>query len=67
MGVELFSTDYVLLKDGEPLEPLDVIYDKQTVIEVERDGFLLHEGESFVAMTDLSDELKERYIKAMGD
>jgi hypothetical protein len=66
MGVELFSTDYVLLKHGEPLEPLDVMYAKQTVIELVRDGFVLRDGEAFVSMAHLPDGLKERYTKAMG-
>jgi len=63
----LYSTDYVILADGEPLESLDVIYSVTEVIKLINSGFALEKNEEFVAMTDLSDELKARYINALGD
>ena len=63
--VKLYKTDFVLLKDGQPLESLDIIYNESSVKELFEDGFELEEGEEFVRMTDLSKELKEQYIKVI--
>jgi hypothetical protein len=63
--INLYSTDYVILADGEPLESLDVIYSVTEVIKLINTGFALEKNEKFVAMTDLSDELKARYVKEL--
>ena len=60
--MKLFSTDFVLLKNGKPMESLDIIYAKESVEESIANGLILKEGEEFVAMTDLPKELQEMYI-----
>ena len=63
---ELSNEDYVLLKNGKPLESLDVIYHYTSVIEHFNDyEFNLENGEEFVCMTDLSPELQKEYIKEL--
>ena len=63
---QLSSEDYVLLKNGQPLESLDVIYHYTSVIEHFNDyEFNLENGEEFVCMTDLSPELQKEYIKEL--
>ena len=59
--IKLNDTDYVLLKNGEPVEGLDVRYDQSSVIDLFDSGFVLEEGERFVSMTELPLELQERY------
>tara|TARA_Y100001938_G_C7981676_1_gene374720 strand:- start:302 stop:550 length:249 start_codon:yes stop_codon:yes gene_type:complete len=62
--VILGSEDYVILYKGEPSEPLDVIYHFTSIIEMVNDrGLSLAEGEEVVCMTELSQELQDRYIK----
>lgn len=63
MHIELYDTDYVLFKDGKPLESLDIIYTGLLSIqELYDDGFKLNEGEKFVKMTDLPKKWKQKYI-----
>ena len=61
--IELYANDFVLLKDGEPMERVDIIYDQQTIDELFENGFKLHEGEEFVPMTDLPKALQALYIE----
>ena len=63
--VILHETDYVLLKEGKPLEELNVIYHYSSVVELFNDGFILNKGEEFVSMSDLSEEVKCKYIKIL--
>lgn len=65
MQIELHEDDYVLIKDGKPVEALDVIYDESSVIELFNEGFRLEDDEAFVSMTELPAELQEQYIKAI--
>lgn len=59
--MKLFSTDFVLLRNGKPMESLDIIYSQESVEETLANGFILKEGEEFVSMTDLPKELQEMY------
>lgn len=59
MEIELYDTDYVLFKDGKPVESLDIIYGK------DYDGFELEEGEEFIKMTELPVEWQEKYKEAL--
>lgn len=63
--MEFSEYDYVLIKNGQPLESLDVIYYFSSIIEMFNMGFKLEEGEEFVCMTDLPSELKNQYIKTL--
>ena len=60
--IELYATDFVLLKNGEPMEGLDIIYVQSSIDELYECGFKLQEGEQFVAMSDLPSEWKNKYI-----
>jgi hypothetical protein len=62
MHIELYDTDYVLFKDGKPLESLDIIYGQSAIQELYDNGFKLEKGEEFVKMTDLPKEWKQKYI-----
>jgi len=62
MTIQLYPTDFVLLKNGEPMEGVDIIYDQGFIDELYEHGFKLHEGEEFVAMTALPQELQDKYI-----
>mgnify|MGYP001326388178 CR=1 FL=1 len=62
--VELYSSDYVIVnkKTQEPVESLDVVYHYSTVIDLINTGESpLYEGVEFVSMTQLSEELQQRY------
>ena len=65
--IQLSNEDYVLLKDGQPIESLDVIYHYTSVVELFNHpfGFNLKEGEEFVCMTDLSPKLQKEYLKEL--
>ena len=63
--MKLFSTDFVLLRNGKPMESLDIIYAKESVEEAFANGLILKEGEEFVAMTDLPKELQEMYLNTL--
>ena len=64
--IKLYSTDYVLLIDGEIVESLDIIYAKSSVEEIlednKRNGNKIAENEKFVSMTSLSKEQQQKYI-----
>ena len=60
--IELYDTDYVLFKNGKPLETLDIIYAKESMEELFEDGFELEESEEFIKMTELPTEWQEKYI-----
>ena len=62
MHIELYDTDYVLFKDGQPLESLDIIYGQSAIQELYDDGFKLEKGEEFIKMTALPQEWKQKYI-----
>ena len=65
---QLSNEDYVLLKNGKPVESLDVIYHYTSVIEHFNDyEFNLEKGEEFVCMTDLSPVLQKEYIKVLNN
>lgn len=59
--IKLNDTDYVLLRNGEPVEGMDVRYCHSSVIELFNDGFRLEDDEAFVSMTELPIELQEKY------
>ena len=63
--LKLNDTDYVLFKDGKPVEPLDIIYAESSVIELFADGFELEEGECFMKMTWLPTEWQEKYLDSL--
>ena len=46
--IVLNKTDYVLFKDGNPVEPLDIIYAKESMQQLLADGFELKDGEQFI-------------------
>ena len=62
---KIYETDYVLMKDGKPVEEYDMIYHHTTIVEMVNNGFKLSEGEYFLSMTDLPQDLKDNYIKAI--
>jgi hypothetical protein len=62
---KIYETDYVLMKDGKPVEEYDMIYHHTTIVEMINNGFKLGEGEYFLSMTDLPQDLKDNYIKAI--
>lgn len=62
---KICKDDYVIIKNGEPLESLDIIYHKTSMQDVIEDGFELEEGEEWVKMTDLPKHLLDRYIENM--
>lgn len=63
--VKIYETDYVLMKDGKPLEDFDMIYHHSTIVEMFNNGFKLGEGEYFLSMTDLPQDLKDKYINSI--
>ena len=63
--IKIYETDYVLMKDGKPVEDDDMIYHHTTIVEMINNGFKLGEGEYFLSMTDLPQDLKDNYIKAI--
>ena len=63
--IKIYETDYVLMKDGKPVEDYDMIYHHTTIVEMINNGFKLVEGEYFLSMTDLPQDLKDNYIKAI--
>lgn len=67
MEIELYDTDYVLFKDGKPVEPLDIIYGISSMQEVLDDGFKLEDGEQFIKMTELPVEWQEKYKESLKD
>ena len=62
---KIYETDYVLMKNGKPVEEYDMIYHHTTIVEMVNNGFKLGEGEYFLSMTDLPQDLKDNYIKAI--
>ena len=60
--IELYDTDYVLFKNGKPLETLDIIYAKESMEELFEDGFKLEAAEEFIKMTELPTEWQEKYV-----
>jgi hypothetical protein len=66
---KLYSTDYVVIKNGEPTEPLDIIYSDESIIEMVNSGTtpLCSDGEQFVSMTDLPLELQQKYLSKLTD
>lgn len=65
MKIKLHEDDYVLIKDGKPVEAMNVIYHHSTVIRLFNTEFMLEDGEAFVSMTELPTEIQEQYIKAI--
>jgi hypothetical protein len=63
--VKLYDTDYVLFKDGNPVEPLDVVYAFESMQELLDDGFELEDSEAFISMTALPIEWQNKYIEAI--
>ena len=63
--MELYETDYVIIKDGVPIDPFDVIYHYTSIIEMVNDGFAISDGEEIVPMTTLSQELQDKYIETI--
>ena len=62
---KIYETDYVLMKDGKPVEDFDMIYHHSTIVDMFNNGFKLGEGEYFLSMTDLSQDLKNNYINSI--
>lgn len=63
--IVLNKNDYVLFKNGKPIEPLDIIYAKESMQQLLADGFELKNGESFISMTELSKEWQQKYINKL--
>lgn len=62
---KIYETDYVLMKDGKPVEDFDMIYHHSTIVDMFNNGFKLGEGEYFLSMTDLPQDLKDNYINSI--
>ncbi len=62
--LKLYESDYVLIKDGEPVEGLEDIYSHEALAEWVNTGhvFMLADGEQLVSMKHLPAELQERYL-----
>ena len=58
----LKKTDYVITRNGLPVESLDIIYAGESVIELFNDGFKLEADEEFTRMTDLSETQQSKYL-----
>jgi len=67
--IKLYDTDYVLMKDGKPVEDMypPSIYHISQVEEMLGDRFTTEDNEEFVSMTALPMELQEQYKKSIGD
>jgi len=63
--IQLFKTDFVLIKNQQPIEPLDIIYNVSSVKELFDNGFILDNGESFVSMTELPKNLQKKYLDSI--
>ena len=65
---KLSNQDYVILKNGQPIESFDTIYHYTSVVALFNDyNFNLENGEEFVCMTDLSIELQKEYLKELNN
>lgn len=64
---ELYSTDYIVMKNDEPVEGLDIIYSFESIIEMINNGhrLIVADGEKFVSMTDLSLGLQQKYLNVL--
>ena len=63
---KLHDGDYVLLRNNQPVEKLDIIYHHTSVIELmNTKEFQLDEGIKFVEMTKLPVELQIKYRLAL--
>ena len=60
--IQLYDTDYVIIKDGVPISDFDIVYHYTSIIELFNDGFNLEEGEEIISMTKLPQELQDKYI-----
>ena len=63
--IKLHKSDYVLFKNGKPVEPLDIIYAKESMQQLLADGFELKNGEQFISMTELPKEWQQKYINKL--
>jgi hypothetical protein len=63
--LKLYETDYVLFKEGKPVEPLNIIYCKESMQQLLEEGFKLKEGEQFISMTKLPIEWQQKYINKL--
>tara|TARA_R100001224_G_scaffold58789_1_gene34809 strand:- start:338 stop:580 length:243 start_codon:yes stop_codon:yes gene_type:complete len=63
--IKLYDTDFVLFKDGKPVESLYTIYGESSVKELFAEGFELEEGEQFIKMTELPAEWQQKYIDSI--
>jgi len=57
--MKIYKDDYVIIKNGEPVEPLHAIYHKTSL----EDAGQLNKGEEWVSMTKLPKHLLDRYKK----
>jgi phage gp29-like protein len=63
--------DYVLMQNveknrmpnaqSETVEPTDMVYAAESIVELINDGFRLLEGEQFVRLDDLPDNIRKFY------
>ena len=58
----LYETDFVIIKNGEPVESYDTIYHYSSVVELFNTGFKLNEGEEFISMVELPPNIQEKYL-----
>ena len=63
--MELYETDYVIIKDGVPISPFDVVYHYKSIIELFNDSFSLEDSEEIVSMIELPQELQNKYIETI--
>jgi len=64
----LYNSDYVIVdkKTQKPIESFNVVYHYSTIVELVNSGECpLHEGEEFLSMTQLSEELQQKYINTL--
>ena len=64
--IELYASDYVLMKNGEPVDAINppTIYWAKQESDLIREREL-QEGETWVSMTELPTELQDKYREAI--
>ena len=60
--IKIYETDYVLMKDGKPVEDYDMIYHHTTIVEMINNGFKLGEGCVSVYSRQPQQESKDKHF-----
>ena len=56
---------YVLMHENKLVESLDIVYPSSSVVELINTGFQLTEGEQFVPVSSVPNDLKQQIIDAV--